>query len=614
MAYYRSLSPSSGRHYSGPRASTGMVQLDPYDSRGSRYEYDGYPSDTGYTSAYRYPSRRSTVEARPVASQKIHNSANGAKKRTEYTIQPHSRSRSSTTSAMEHNNIPTRLSVTSSRLRPAISSGHGSNPSPISSDSGQYLIPSSSHGHHRRVYSTDYASDTGRQGLHGGTNRPSSRPSYRVHGGKPRHYTGPSEGDGIDAYDAYSYTTPSEQFYRDYPVQPRRSTRASGDRPLSMTVMDQDPRLFRPVSRNRIHGPPPTSRAFDKLDSFDREGRPRSARPEDQHRSGSKSRAFDRALVAVSHGSDDDYDSLSDGGHHRRRRPRRSHRDSDGHHRQSRSHRSHNSESDNKALVGLGTAALGAGYSDMSDYDHSSGRRHHRRRRDLDRDFDASASTSRELLEDGTERKQLYLESGDYRPRSRHSHRRHTGSSDGFTDDEDLREYKRQPSADPSRRHHSSADTSEDDRSGGRHHRDRSHRSSSRRLLDDRSYHSSPSRQSHSHESRDELRTPITVEPPATKTPEVPPKGILKAPRASFPEEKNPVREGVAPLKDATKKGIPPGARWTKIDRRLVNPEALDMGNERYEERSDYVIVLRVLSKEEIQAYAVKTKEIRGKL
>lgn len=67
-------------------------------------------------------------------------------------------------------------------------------------------------------------------------------------------------------------------------------------------------------------------------------------------------------------------------------------------------------------------------------------------------------------------------------------------------------------------------------------------------------------------------------------------------------------------MKDAHKKGIPPGARWTKVDRRLVNPEALKACNERFEERSDYVIVLRVLSKEEIQAYALVTQEIRGKL
>jgi hypothetical protein len=109
------------------------------------------------------------------------------------------------------------------------------------------------------------------------------------------------------------------------------------------------------------------------------------------------------------------------------------------------------------------------------------------------------------------------------------------------------------------------------------------------------------------------VRKPITVEPAAQKEPESAPRGILKAPRQSFPEEPNPIREGVAPLKDANKQGIPPDARWTKIDRRLVNPEALDAGNERYEERSEYVIVLRVLSKDEVQMYAVKTQEIRGK-
>jgi hypothetical protein len=64
-------------------------------------------------------------------------------------------------------------------------------------------------------------------------------------------------------------------------------------------------------------------------------------------------------------------------------------------------------------------------------------------------------------------------------------------------------------------------------------------------------------------------------------------------------------------LKDAHKRGIPPGARWTKIDRRLVNPAALEAGRERFEERSEYVVVLRVLTREEIQNYAVKTQEIR---
>lgn len=65
-------------------------------------------------------------------------------------------------------------------------------------------------------------------------------------------------------------------------------------------------------------------------------------------------------------------------------------------------------------------------------------------------------------------------------------------------------------------------------------------------------------------------------------------------------------------MAQATKKGIPPGARWTKIDRRLVNPEALDEAKERFEERLDCVIVLRVLTREEIQKLADRTREIRG--
>ncbi|KAB8211502.1 hypothetical protein BDV34DRAFT_184831 [Aspergillus parasiticus] len=95
----------------------------------------------------------------------------------------------------------------------------------------------------------------------------------------------------------------------------------------------------------------------------------------------------------------------------------------------------------------------------------------------------------------------------------------------------------------------------------------------------------------------------------ASKEPFAPPKGILKPPRDRFPEEPNPVREGVASSINA--RTIPPGARWTKIDRRLVNPGALERGGERFEERGDHLIVFGVLSKEEIQAYANLTQEIR---
>ena len=91
------------------------------------------------------------------------------------------------------------------------------------------------------------------------------------------------------------------------------------------------------------------------------------------------------------------------------------------------------------------------------------------------------------------------------------------------------------------------------------------------------------------------------------------PKGILKTRKVPFPEDPNPEREGVRPLKDVSKAGVPEGARWTKISRLLVNPEALEKAQERFEEREDYVIVLRVVTREEIEKFAEKTSELRRK-
>lgn len=104
------------------------------------------------------------------------------------------------------------------------------------------------------------------------------------------------------------------------------------------------------------------------------------------------------------------------------------------------------------------------------------------------------------------------------------------------------------------------------------------------------------------------------VPPPgdeANMTP-MPRKGILKPPKEKFPEEPAPIREGVAPLKYAKLDGIPADARWTKISRNIVSPEALKLGMERFEAREDFVIVLRVLSRDEIQGYADVTQRIRG--
>ncbi|KAK1833128.1 hypothetical protein QBC39DRAFT_255024 [Podospora conica] len=113
---------------------------------------------------------------------------------------------------------------------------------------------------------------------------------------------------------------------------------------------------------------------------------------------------------------------------------------------------------------------------------------------------------------------------------------------------------------------------------------------------------------------RDEKQVRV-VSPPRDKDDKKPIRGILKQPKTQFPEEKNPIREGVAPHKDdKTKANVPSGAKWTKISRKMVNPEALLIGKERFEIRDDFVIVLRVLNKEEIQAYAAATAQLRGGL
>ena len=113
--------------------------------------------------------------------------------------------------------------------------------------------------------------------------------------------------------------------------------------------------------------------------------------------------------------------------------------------------------------------------------------------------------------------------------------------------------------------------------------------------------------------SSSENRQVRLVSPPRDKRDDKPLKSILKQPSARFPEETNPIREGVAPHKDDKKlKDAPVGAKWTKISRKVVNPEALSIGKERFEIRDDFVIVLRVLSKEEIQAYASATQVLRG--
>ncbi|RKF58166.1 putative zinc finger protein dhhc domain containing protein [Erysiphe neolycopersici] len=106
-------------------------------------------------------------------------------------------------------------------------------------------------------------------------------------------------------------------------------------------------------------------------------------------------------------------------------------------------------------------------------------------------------------------------------------------------------------------------------------------------------------------------RKPRVVSPPREKVDEKPVKGILRTPRDKFPEDPAPAREGVALPEDVKRKGNPSDAVWTRVTRRLVNAEALESRNERFEVQDDYILIFRVLTKEEIQYYADLTQEIR---
>ena len=104
--------------------------------------------------------------------------------------------------------------------------------------------------------------------------------------------------------------------------------------------------------------------------------------------------------------------------------------------------------------------------------------------------------------------------------------------------------------------------------------------------------------------------TPSNDEKPA---PPPAPKSILRKPRDKFPEHPDDVREGVAPHREMPKKDVPANARWTKINRKLVNPESLEQDGIRFNEYVDHVIVLKAMDLEEIEKYARKTAEIREK-
>ena len=286
--------------------------------------------------------------------------------------------------------------------------------------------------------------------------------------------------------------------------------------------------------------------------------------------------------------------------------PRKEKHEVDEKHEKHDKHEKEDKHHDHKKLAeGLGLGAAGAAAaglvaesikhrrdkdaSDIEDDEDGRGKshRHERHRKDADKDKGSRSDES----------------DTDYRERRRRRRREREEREKRERDGDDLsgaKENGKSSTHDHSAKPAENNGETDDDR-------DRRSRRRHRRERKD----SDPEPEDETARMNKERSRVRVVSPP--REAEKKPRGILRPPTQKFPEDPAPIREGVAPLKDAGKKGIPPNARWTKIDRRLVNPEALELGNERYEERDDYVIVLRVLSKEDIEKYAEVTSELRSK-
>ena len=603
---HRQMSPTGKHIMMDPmRASTGTVQLnapsnEPREPHNSRQSHRRYPSDASYSGTY---DPRSPLEAQPVSSTTYRHPDQTTKLRTEYAIRP--RPRSNTASAADGYRSSLRLTApptvspppVSSRPSPIITSSYSRSISPWTADSDRYMVPSSSHSGRRRVYNVDYGSDTSRvtrpQRYHA---EPTNRWRYPATGALRK-------GDDIDEYSAYSYTKPEEVFEKDSVDRLRRSRGQvhvhPRRRPLSMTgAEDFYPHLAPKDPRAR--GPPPSQRGFDKLDRERVRRSTYGAGESDRESTWSRRRSSHRPPMSLHHQDwDDGYyssfyqDGYYDDGHRQHRRRSKYHHDDKEYRRSRRHDRAGHGHADPvpETVAGagapLGTAVLASGYEDSS-YDLSSRGDWPTRPAPYPHDYRRHHSRSR-----------------------RPSRRRARTDTEAYTSDEDLRDHPRQTSV---RHRYSGSETSNSSKEPSQHLAVEAPRrrkvSRSRNRADSQAPEKDTTRKG-SGSSQEEPKKPAENNPP--KEPEPQPKGILKPPRDRFPEEPNPVREGVAPLKDAHKKGIPPDARWTKVDRRLVNPAALKAGNERFVVRPECVVVLRVLTEEEIQAYAVATQEIRGK-
>ncbi|KAH7416641.1 hypothetical protein BKA64DRAFT_636042 [Cadophora sp. MPI-SDFR-AT-0126] len=85
--------------------------------------------------------------------------------------------------------------------------------------------------------------------------------------------------------------------------------------------------------------------------------------------------------------------------------------------------------------------------------------------------------------------------------------------------------------------------------------------------------------------------------------------GSIGSPSATSTIQRSPLMT-LAP--DEFGNRIPEDAKWTKINRRLVSPEVLEQDHKRYEARPDFVFILGLLTRTEIEDYAARTHVIRA--
>lgn len=664
----RGISPPS-RRYADPRNSTGPVFSTAFDTR-----YAQQPRNTFDT----LPSSRAGAErhydAQPISRTNYGASGHStAQSKTEYSVRPRNNS-----SVGDDGRTPLRIlapATSPTGTRPVVDNSPYDQPrSPLTKryyapdESERYIVPAvSSPRQHRRQVSATLPDSTHLAPLRRDRRE---RSLYRIAGS--RVY--PTGGAPVryEDEDSYSYTTPREQFDRDYPPRiatPRPNSYVRKDRPISTSEFDE----WKAVSLSKGEmGPPPAVRQFDRIGNGEsRLPTSRSGNHSDTEGDfgGPRRRHSLRAPVALhqdrkersSLNRDDrtvrrasqyqpkaydeeptyssDRENYGPSSYYERRQQRPKVREES---------RERTGKGHGIAAAGLGglaaaslTGAL-AGRSRDKDDDPASDENHdvkdrHVRERDqnvrdvseerertVEKPRDRAADLRDEVVprerrrENGRKEKSGTDSVDDIQPdghrhRREHRHRRPDSrpqelESDSTSDD---RKGVEVPKAiDHDRRERESAQEDSD-----LIRRDSKHSRTPQLVFSaDERYAETPAQSDQDEDLERRAARLQLVEPSKEKEPEPRPKGILKPARqVPFPEDPNPTREGVAPLKDAGKKGIPPGARWTKINRMLVNPAALEAAHERFEERDDYVIVLRVLSREDIQNFADKTKEIRGK-